>query len=150
MNWERGLRRGWIVISLFWIAFVTWTFDPFSRFQRLNDPVRFSTGKIELEFPGNTERQVVKNAITKWVQEQRSTAEKNYFDRYDEPPEKVVDRVLGDYQPKTALSLSFEWAKLSLLPSLVLLFIGWSLLWVLRGFSSHKPPPSAVGDTHRY
>ena len=145
MNWTRGLWRGWVVVSLFGIAFATWGLDPFTRFQRLSDPVRFSADKIELEFPGNTERQVVKKAITKWIQEQRAPGNKSIFDQFDEPPEKMADRIIGEYQPKTALLLFSEWAKLSLLPPLVLLFVGWLLPWVLRGFSSHKPPSSPVG-----
>jgi hypothetical protein len=57
--------------------------------------MRFSADKIELEFPGNTERQVVKKAITEWIQEQRDT-------QSDEPPEKMADKIIGKYQPRTA------------------------------------------------
>jgi hypothetical protein len=80
------LWRGWVVVSLFWIAFATWGLDPFSRFQRLSDPVKFLANNTELVFPGNTERQVVKKAITEWIQEQRDT-------QSDEPPEKMADKI---------------------------------------------------------
>jgi hypothetical protein len=41
MNWQRGLRRTWLVLTLLWISFTTWVMGPIDQYRHLGDPVRF-------------------------------------------------------------------------------------------------------------
>jgi hypothetical protein len=93
MNWRRGLWRIWLVVTLLWIICITWTAQPIDHFYHLSDPVKFSVENFEHEFPGDMDSKLIKIAIATWIQQQRDAKPKNYFDRFDEQPDKVaIDR----------------------------------------------------------
>jgi hypothetical protein len=134
MNWRRGLWRIWLAVTVLWIACSSWAAGPIDRFHRLSDPVRFSVENVEHEFPGDMEPNLIKTAIAEWIKQQRDAKAKNYFDRFDEPPDKIANRIVGNYQPRSVLSILRDWAGLALLPPAVLLALGSLIFWALRGF----------------
>jgi hypothetical protein len=121
-------------MTLLWISFVTWLTGPIDGYYRLSDPVKFSAENVELQFPGDIEPGEIKAAIAKWIQEQRDTKAKNFFDQFDDPPEKIADRIVGKYHPRTGTDVFRDWASPALLPPLVLFVLGSLMLWALRGF----------------
>jgi hypothetical protein len=74
----------------------------------------------------------IKAAVAKWIQEQRDGKEKNVFDQFDDPPEKIADR--SNYQPRTAAHVFRKGASLALLPPMILFVLGSLVLWALHGF----------------
>jgi hypothetical protein len=72
MNWKRGLLRLWGVITLGWICLAfALTLPVQSIKEEAEAKVRFNYHGTELEFPRNTKNEVIKGAITKYVQGER-------------------------------------------------------------------------------
>ena len=89
---------------------------------------------LSLSFRETWSRDRSRLAVAKWIQQQRDGKPKNYYDRFDDPAEKIADRIVGNYQPRTAAGVVRDWASLALLPPVVLFVLGALMLWALRGF----------------
>jgi hypothetical protein len=81
MNWRRGLLRLWVILSVVWTAGLAALEQLSNRHPLTKPPIVVHWGNEEHEFPGETNKEIIRRAL-----ERRATA-------MDAEAESVVERM---------------------------------------------------------
>jgi len=126
-----GWLRLWIVLSVCWLAFVG--YSAYSDISSLYTKKRFEVTKVgigsaQFLFSASQSDTEIEEHITKKLTPLVEKDPKTYVGKTDATPyEKYVEKHAG--------SEIMKHIELALLPIIGLLALGWSFVWVRRGFS---------------
>lgn len=130
MNWRRGFWRVWGVISIVWIAVAFVIAAPFPS---TNPVVRFDAWGHQVKLPADTEKETVRSALIKFLNEERAKDPGPWIEYQGNIDEKV-DELIRNYQPTSWFWQLLPFSMIALLPPAILLVLGMALGWIVRGF----------------
>lgn len=126
-----GWLRLWIVLSVCWLAFVGYfAYGDISSFytKKTFDVAKEGVANVQVIFSeAQSDTEIKEHIASKLIpfieKSPRNFADKVITAPYEEHIEKYAEKIIARY------------AMIALLPIVCLLAIGWSLVWVRRGFS---------------
>jgi hypothetical protein len=129
MNFKQGFLRIWVLVSVLWLALAGFFFV--DAIQSVYAPVTIQVGEYPVQFPGNTSRNEVHEAVVKFLKEktagtQFANAAVNYSG--------AANEVIGNYQSKSLSDPIIRFLKFGIGPPLALLVLGVAVWWVASGF----------------
>src|SRR5258707_6659639 len=108
MNWERGLFRTWLVISVVWMIFIAAVWQ--EEIKSVYAPIIMHDGAQEIEFPANTSLANVRKALNDYLNERDA--------KVPPPPafytldpidyRGPIAKIMYDYEPRNPLTVLLE------------------------------------------
>jgi hypothetical protein len=140
MSWRSGFFRLWVVVSGIWavttVAFLGWEIiQPFPPWD-----IHVPNADI-LEFPMNTPRPAMKGAIIDYLKEQEAkepSEQRKLDDSIDWGPS--ADKLMEGYRPRGRTGPIVEMLEVAVSLPAILLILGLSFGWVIRGFRRPSTP----------
>ena len=138
MNWSRGLKRLWIVLSALWILGGIWIADPIHLIKSARSPVIVSIGSARIEVPRGTPLPEIKKGLLNHAREQdakKPNSSENYIGGLDaEHAETTVETALSGYDSRPWWQVVCAPFALILLPPIFVFAAGLLCVWIIRGF----------------
>jgi hypothetical protein len=149
-NWRRGLFRLWLVLSVLWIAGVSWSLDPVPQIRETatrlqatirGDPLTFQISGKTFTFPRDMPLRDIERALTDAVHisPMGHTYEEVGKQMEEDPPNVgglrlAINDALAPYdEPPPWRELSWTIGLIAL-PPLFVLASAFVVSWVVRGF----------------
>jgi hypothetical protein len=104
VNWYRGLKRLWIVLSALWIIAGVWLLEPIALIRAARSPVIVSIGSARIEVPRGTPLPEIKKALLDYAHDQdakKPNSADNFLDGLDAAHvETTVETALSTYDSR--------------------------------------------------
>lgn len=163
MNVRRGLFRAWILLTVLWLMiigwfafdsilheiaigkweYVEWTKDfpiesrPFYETRSSPSAEKLSVSFYQREIDNKNFNEEVRtgNMVLRTMPDRSSL----YLDaRFTKDDQDYLAAAFWSQRWRRYASMIWGWVPVLVLPPLVLLVFGWSVLWVLRGFKTSR------------
>ena len=152
VNWNRGLFRLWLVLSLIWIFGAAWILDPVRSVRAALGPIEFQVDDSFIKFPVGTDAATVGKRLREFYrsQNERRCAAGDDFCGSSPLDDAQLEAKIREYQPADLVALRWGIARaigIMFLPPIGMMLIALSIAWIGSGF--REPPSKRLGHSGR-